>query len=482
MSASNSSSGSAQLGIDEVWQVFASIEQAEKLPAWRIGGVYLWPLLRDRLMREVAEQLGIYERRPEQTKVTDAPPAQFQITPSEYAVIPFLRRNPQGIDPFSAPVVEALEADGISPLIFGMGVEDLDSGRPQVEHLEREFVHRYRNIAKFMVAPWVMPALGGKAHIAKYARVIRHIETSLPSPVQPSDAGTNQPGSQSVAGRYRKFPRWLLVEFTAQKIGWKQLFSKAGVRKLFVVNAWKRALIAGAQEAGVWVVELQHGATSSIHPLLSWPGQEHVAYLPNEFYQWGQYWSDCAQLPSDVVRTTIGAPNAITNMRSRQLAKIANSVLVTSQAHATSSIVAFVKAAAQAHPTAVFTIKPHPQEDVQQIHRLLTADQPSGLMPSNVRVAEVGANTLELMARSQFVLGVYSTALFEATALGAKVGVLKFAGWGHIRALVERGDATLIESAAQFADFLTGGQQAGPADYYFDQPLSTAQLLKQVKL
>lgn len=467
MSASNSGSGTAQLGIEEVWQVFASIEQAENLPAWRVGGVYLWPLLRDRLMREVAEQLGIYERRPEQTKVTDAPPAQFQITPSEYAVIPFLRRNPQGIDPFSAPVVQALEAGGISPLVFGMGLEDLNSGRPQVEHLEREFVHRYRNIAKFLVAPWVMPALGGKAHIAKYARVIQRIEAAL---------------SQPVAGRYRKFPRWLLVEFTAQKMGWKQLFGKAGVRKLFVVNAWKRALIAGAQEAGVWVVELQHGATSSIHPLLSWPGQEHVAYLPNEFYQWGQYWSDCAQLPTDVVRTTIGAPNAITQMRSRQLAKIANSVLVTSQVNATSSIVSFVKAAAQAHPTAVFTIKPHPQEDAQLIHRLLTAHQPLGLMPSNVRLAEVGANTLELMARSQFVLGVYSTALFEATALGAKVGVLKFAGWGHIRALVERGDATLIDSAAQFASFLTGGQQAGPADYYFDQPLSAAQLLKQVKL
>jgi hypothetical protein len=109
-------------------------------------------------------------------------------------------------------------------------------------------------------------------------------------------------------------------------------------------------------------------------------------------------------------------------------------------------------------------------------------------VPSNLLLADPKANTLEMMARSEFVLGVYTTALFEAFALGCKVGVLAFSGWHHIRALVERGDATLIHDLAELDTYLKANSARDVAslreraDYYYAKPASEAELWAAIKI
>ena len=477
-------SADSKPSIEQVWQVFAEIEARENLVAWKIGSIYLWPLLRGMLIREVTEQLWIFERRPELAKPNFAAGSTVAtFVPADYAVVPFTRRNAAGLDPFSTFIVDSLKAHGHNPLILGMGPEDLGSGRPQVEVLEQEFAARYRRIAMLRVAPTLHAS-----HRAKYARVIGFIETSLAEAA--AAVGID---AKTITGPYRNFPRWLLVQFAAQRMGWKKFFSSAKVRKVFIVNAWKRALIAGAQAAGVTVVEPQHGAISGIHPYLSWAGQESVAYQPDEFLEWGAYWGDVADLPRATKRKVIGAPEFITEAieRAGELAKAGeahqpNTVLVASQAHASQAIVEFLLQAAAANPDRIFTLKQHPQE--------APADFGPNA-PSNLILADPNANTLDLMARSEVVLGVYTTALFEALALGCKVGVLGFSGWQHIRGLVEHGDATLIESQDELLTFLAAsaaggdsaatpvtGDTAPRADYYYAAPASEAELWAAIKI
>jgi hypothetical protein len=63
------------------------------------------------------------------------------------------------------------------------------------------------------------------------------------------------------------------------------------------------------------------------------------------------------------------------------------------------------------------------------------------------------------------------------------VGVLGFSGWQHIRGLVERGDATLIESQDALTRFLTTATAAGDrSDYYYAQPASEAELWAAIKI
>jgi hypothetical protein len=458
--------------IERVWGIFAEIEARENLVAWKIGSIYLWPLLRGMLMREVTEQLGIFERRPAVAPIkTNSSETLAAFAPADYAVVPFTRRDANGLDPFSGFIVDSLKAHGHQPLILGMGPEDAGSGRPQVETLEQEFTARYRRQALLLVAPTLR-----KSHREKYARVIAHIEGELSG----AAAGLGLSVTE-ITGPYRHFPRWLLVQFAAQRMGWKKFFITAKVRKVFIVNAWKRSLIAGAQAAGVTVVEAQHGAISGIHPYLSWAGQTEVAYQPDEYLEWGQYWGDVADLPAATKRKIIGAPDFITDAlaRTAELAKTGDAhqpktVLIASQAHATKAITEFLLRAAAANPDFVFTLKQHPQE--------APADFGSDA-PANLLLADPADNTLDLMARSEFVLGVYTTALFEALTLGCKVGVLGFSGWQHIRGLVERGDATLIENQDALTHFLATATAAGDrSDYYYAQPASEAELWAAIKI
>lgn len=480
----------SKLTIEHLWSVFAEIEARENLVSWQVGKIFIWPLIRASLMREVAEKLGVFEVRPPQDKVADVPAADISFSPSNYAVVPFVRRNVAGLDPFSTYIVDSLVAHGEKPLILGMGPDDVGSGRPQVEQLEREFLSRYRNLAKLVVAPTLR-----KEHAAKYARVIAHIESALLS-----EAGHFDLEVTAITGPYRHFPRWLLVQFAAERMGWKKFFKAAGVRKVFIVNAWKRAMISGAQAAGATVVEPMHGAISNIHPYLTWPGQDWVAYQPDELLEWGAYWGEIAALPNATKRKVVGAPSAVVDAvaRERELAATdqahqTNTVFIASQAHATEKIAKFLLAAAAAHPTFFFTLKQHPQEAPVDFDELAEKAFRKGKLasprvPSNLILADPKANTLEAMARSEFVLGVYTTALFEAVALGCKVGVLAFSGWHHIRALVERGDATLIEDLAALDKFLkanSGKDVAGlreRADYYYAKPASEAELWAAIKI
>ncbi|MEY4019007.1 MAG: hypothetical protein RLZZ590_307, partial [Actinomycetota bacterium] len=470
--------------------------------------VYLWPILRDRLMREIAENLGVYERRPAGDRVVDLAASsglnvsEFVIKPSKYAVVPFLRRDALGNDPFSTSIVSALE----NPLIFGMGADDLGSGRPQVELLEQHFLAAHGLQAKLAIAPFVLPQLGGAKHLAKYARVIKALESSLaPANLLDHADSSQTPVLDSIVGRFRAFPRWLLVEFTAQRIGWAKLFKKAGVRKLFIVNAWKRALIAGAQDAGVWVVEPQHGLLSNRHPLLSWPGRSSVAYLPNELYVWGQCWAAETDLPSHVRSSIVGEPAHLAAARASAAASSANaeagpnheanspseagphpdfaragSVLFVSQVQQTTRLFDIALRAADANPGKNFVVKPHPQENAEQFRQHLR--ELGRRLPANLRFVDLSEPALNLVARSEFVVGVHSMALVEALALGAKVIAVQLEGWQNIEAIAKRGDLTLASPNTDLVAELASAQVARDPEYYFAQQLEAsafAQLVRQ---
>lgn len=516
---------------------------------WKIAGVYFWPVLRERMMREVLEQLGIYERRVEQPKVARKAPSEFQIPQSKYAVIPFLRRDAAGVDPFSADILRILDEADARPLIFGMGDADLVSDNPQVakrphvEELEAEFAHRYRRRAQLRV----LPAYLNKRSVdrSRWKNFIVSLNAALSglvadASVEGADAAagtesvraaTSARTAQSLTSKYAAFPTWLIVDFIAKRIGWKKLFRQTSVQKLFVVNAWKRPLIAGAQDAGVWVVEPQHGLLSEFHPLFSFSGRvaesrqveaalvesaeplEAVAYLPNELYTWGEFWGENLGAPKSLQISVVGAPSSMAERMGKGLAsavRLPGSVLIASQAQQTSKLFELAVRAAKANPDLQITLKPHPQETREQYRQLIIdfaqaeaaseaagATGPDGAatapsftprdtettsikvaysyLPSNFKLANPDEPALPLIAKSEFVVGVHSMALVEAIALGAKVIALKLPGFEHVRAIAERGDLLLAEADSDLSAEFAAARIAGNPLKYFAKPLSPEQ-------
>lgn len=435
------------MSLEKIWSAILAVEEAEQLPSWKVADVHLWQVIRERLFTHIAEQLGLYQPVPAKDPVPQQ--REVPIQESAVAVLPFVRRDNSGVDPFSLGVIRAAEQVSGPVLVFGIGALDAGSGLPQFETLDKLFLQRGRIRAKIRVA-----LNQRKTDAARWARVIESLESELAVDLS----------------KYRAFPRWLLVDFISRERGWYSLFRTSKSKVLFAVNAWQLPTIAAAKRAGLRVIEPQHGVISSMHPRLSWKQEIGGVYLSNEFWQWGSYWGE--GLPASVKRVTIGAPTFVTEQRG--VAK-KRQLLVIGQPQQSKNIVQFARFIAMSVKNLDVVLKPHPQEKLDEI--LATLDS-FGARPNNLVIESPDSETLPIIAKSEFVVGVYSTALFEAVALGCKVGVLKLDGWKHVHTLVIDGEATLIAQVSDIGKFLTTAKPSLTSKRFYADPVDLAPLVE----
>ena len=445
----------------QVWDAFARAEREEGLMDWRVAGVYVWPAMKTRLLRQFNESLGLIDETDKQPSVFDienpkdanthlVAPAKTQV-----AVVPFVRRDKNGNDPFTDPIVEALRAAGQEPLVFGVGVHDDGTDRPSLERLIKHLTAKHRKRAIVRVLP---TALFGGKHKRRWAALVARLEAE----------------TGGKAGRFKAFPRWLLVEFLAQEHGFRKYFDAAGITNVFMTNAYRRSLISAAQYKGRgWVIELQHGLISNRHPELAWPNTPWPAYVPDEFWGWGRYWLENSDLADGMDTRVIGAPANVARLMRQATVKLPDSVLVISQPEQAQKLLEATIALAIAHPELNFSIKPHPKE----------VEPPQAPeLPANLKILSGKDHALQLIAAAETVLGVYSTALVEALALRCRVGVFNLPGIEHIEPIISRGDAKLLKSPKDFDALMAQPLPVdnSTANYYYDEPVDLNAMIKEM--
>lgn len=449
------------MSLAQVWDSFAKLEREEELMDWCVAGVYVWPAMKTRLLRQFNESLGLIDETDKQPSVFDVEnpidlkthlknPGKHQV-----AVVPFVRRDKNGKDPFTDPIVDALRAAGQDPLVFGVGVHDDGSGKPSLERLIVHLTKKYRKGAILRVLP---TAVFGKEHKQRWASLVARLERE----------------TGGSAGRFKAFPRWLLVEFLAQERGFRKYFDRAGITNVFMTNAYRRSMISAAQYKGRgWVIELQHGLISNRHPELAWPNTPWPAYVPDEFWGWGEYWLENSDLAEGMDTRVIGAPASVARLMRQSNAKLPGSVLVISQPEQSQKLIEATIELAKRHPELNFSFKPHPKE--LGSHDSLT-------LPSNVKLLSARDHALQLIANAETVLGVYSTALVEALALRCRVGVFNLPGIEHIEKVIARGDAKLLKGPKDFAALVAAPlpEDDEVASYYYAEPIDLNRVIKEM--
>jgi hypothetical protein len=139
--------------------------------------------------------------------------------------------------------------------------------------------------------------------------------------------------------------------------------------------------------------------------------------------------------------------------------------------------VEFARFVAAKYPKLPVVLKPHPQENLQQIESAVDA---LGVRPINLTISAADANTIELIEESEYVVGVYSTAMFEAVALGCKVGVLKLAGYNHIAPLINSRAIQEINRVTDIEKFFVTAKPNRNSASYFAKPVPARVLLSDV--
>ena len=422
---------------EEFWKRFTELEAKHGLLESRIGGWQLYALRRVKFFYAVAVALGIYSDPHPATAVKKAKPEpislDFSNAPeSAQLVIPF-RRLVGGVDPYSQTIVEVLSSSGNAPKV-----------------LEWDWISRVQNSARTQARAGVFGKVARKltrAGIeAKWAKVVALFEAEFQVELDSLD-----------------LPKALLLNLDADVAAFTDFFKRSRVQDVYLVDAYSNQwIVLAAHAAGVRVHEIQHGFVNEFHPAYSYPlGSPKLDHTPDELLLWGKFWTESVSLPTGMTAKVSGASRQFNETRDTlsKIVRDSKQLMFTSQGAVSEELQKAAVAAALALPDFNVIYRLHPNEDL--------AAYPQSDLPKNFSYSHKTPVFLELLAQSTYLIGAFSTTLYEGMALGSKVLVLPLPGFENMKRAIESGDVTVISDLNRIGEFVRAAKVAANPDNYY---------------
>ncbi|MBE6114219.1 MAG: hypothetical protein E7191_03985 [Erysipelotrichaceae bacterium] len=207
--------------------------------------------------------------------------------------------------------------------------------------------------------------------------------------------------------------------FVKREYRFEKLFKRVRPKQvILVVNYDKYAIICACHKLGIKVIELQHGIIDSYHLGYHYPNGLPKQCFVDELWLFAPYWSMSAKLPKVPIQYTGYSyfheqARRVENIQKRE------QVIFLSQGTCGEELVKQVVELANQYPDLHIIYKLHPGEFAKWKERypLLTHSY------SNLEVISNTRDLYEMMKESKYCVGAYSTAIYEALALGC-TGIL----------------------------------------------------------
>lgn len=171
-------------------------------------------------------------------------------------------------------------------------------------------------------------------------------------------------------------------------------------------------LIKTAHDLGIEVIEIQHGAITAAHPAYHADefithDKEYAKYMPDYLYSFGDYWKQYIDWDYKIV--SVGNPHLNKYIARYKNEEVVIDYLVISQPSMRNDILAFVKDLASRFAEKSIVLRLHPRDD-------LAFYKKSFEFFANVSFSFSFVNLYKDISRSHYIIGGYSTCLFEALA------------------------------------------------------------------
>ena len=418
---------------EEFWKRFTELEAKHDLLNHKIDGWNLYALRRVKFFYAVAVALGIYSDPHPASAAAGNKQQSISLdfsginqTPS--VVIPF-RRLVGGVDPYSQTIAGMLE-------------------NPSV--LEWDWISRVQNTARTNARNGLLGKVARKLTRsgieAKWAKVVSLFEQEF-----------------SVKLDGLAIPKALLLNLEADVKVFTDYFKLAKVQDVYLVDAYSNQwVVLAAHAAGAKVHEIQHGFVNEFHPAYSYPlGSPKFSHTPDELLVWGKFWAESVALPSGMTAKVAGASNQFIEYQAKlaKLPRTSKQILFTSQGAVSVELQKAAVAAALALPDHQVIYRLHPNEDL--------ASYPQTGLPKNFSYSHKTPVFLELVAQSEYLVGAFSTTLYEGLALGAKVLVLPLPGFENMNRAIAADDVTVITNLDDIGAFMRAAKVAANPDNYY---------------
>lgn len=261
-----------------------------------------------------------------------------------------------------------------------------------------------------------------------------------------------------------------LAHFRHERRQWRNLCRRVRPRVVMVDDGYyQHDLIAGAKEAGAWVMELQHGIFTPAGPEYCW-SRAALAHrdqmpVPDRFLVFGENWRGLLEADgfwTDRVRV-VGSTRMELHRKVSRPQKQAGAgvvMLVTTQGVAREGLVRWLKemmVLLEGLPNLRVIVKLHPGYDHDPAPYLaaLGCDRRVEIQSGNE-----GPTTFARLLEADLHASISSACHFDALALGTPTVILGLPSHELVLPIRESGHAALVRSPQEWADIVratTGG-------------------------
>jgi hypothetical protein len=204
--------------------------------------------------------------------------------------------------------------------------------------------------------------------------------------------------------------------FKSQSFFYGKLLDFKNPKEIYFVNYVDYfALLNQAKIRNIKTVEMQHGLIIKEDLIYHFPycKENELRYFSTDFFVWKDFSGFSGKLPLSPDHIIENDENHLVVMRKRysNVEKENKSILVASQPFFSDYIVQYILKNAEKMPEFLFYYKIHPMQfnsffENSEVQKLINL--------KNVKIISNELSIYELLSKCKFIIGIYSTSLFEA--------------------------------------------------------------------
>lgn len=445
-------------------EYFLSLEKELDLINYSIDGIKVWQYLRTRLFLNLAYKLGIYNQA--HTKKTGF---KDLIVASPSLLF---------FSVFSNPLWGKYQRD---TLIFNTGRKTKVEGK-LIDIYTKYFVdslekNSYEIIEEMYENKHLTWEFKNRKH-EDYIQVMKIVFTILSrfkfSREQQAFIKKLQFRIQSDLGVELDLVRLFRMGYLYFKYDYSyylKLLQKRKPKKILLVSAYtnKKAIVAAAKSLGIESVEIQHGVINNHEIGYYYSDNTNVDYFPDKINVFGKFWKDNIKFPIDKENVrVVGFPYLNLQIEKfKYEEKNWSQILIISQGTIGQQLSELVWNGINELKNFQIIYKLHPGE-----YARWKTDYPYLLKISELSNVEIidnyNQNLYQHFATSGYILGVYSTALYEALAFDCKVIILNLPGIEFVAELIDQNIAKLANNLSDVRYLIEANDfQDFSSEYFF---------------
>ena len=452
--------------LEKLAKYFCSLENEFNLINYEINGIKVWQYQRFRIFNEIAVLTNMYKRA--HTK--------------KVGLFDILKASPSLLyySIFSNPLIGNYKRDY---LIFGSGRKTNVNGRLVDIYakyfIEKEHLKNYEIIEELIENQHLTKEKKNRKH-QDYQQIRTFILSKL------NFFTFNKEQKNFINKIENKIIHdlnisidlsWLLkigyLNFKYDYSFYNKLLQKRNPKKIYLVCSYtyKKALIAAAKNLEIETIELQHGTIDKLHMGYSYPGQNEIEYFPDKLYLFGQYWKETLQYPIENEKLVIkGFPYF--NFQKKyyeNIQKKTNQLLIISQGTIGKKLSEIICNEENLLKDFNVIYKLHPGEYARWKSEYPCLEKLARL--KNIHIIDNNdINIYEYFASSPYVIGIYSTAIYEALSFNCKVVLMDLPGVEYMAELVNKNITGLAESLNEAINYFENSSSINySSDYFFSE-------------